>query len=105
LREKHHFMRHEFIHKNIEYILTSLYNAPEAVIDDLIESVEFNWGILYLICCQAVLDHFSDELIADIKEVLDKSSFLNLPKIKCELLSITDDGDELLWFNPILNTK
>ncbi len=104
LSEKHHFKRHELKIKKLKYILTSLYNVPKAVIDDIIVSENFTWGSLYLICYQGVLDHLNNELLADIKQMLEnKRGFLELPKIKCELLATADDGCEVLWFNPVLN--
>ena len=105
LKDIHHFMTFEFIHKDVKYIITSLYNVPKAVIDDLITSEEFIWGNMYLIRCENVLDKLSDDLMTDIKEVLNKSTFLEMPVIKCQLLATTDDGCKVLWFNPSHNIK
>lgn len=105
LRETHHFMTHELTHNGIKYIITSLYNVPKNVIDDLITSNEFICGNMYLIFESSELRQFSDDLIVDIKEVLDNSTFLKLPKIKCSLLASSDDGCQVLWFNPTFNVE
>ena len=96
----HNFLTRKFKFENDNYIVTCVYNAPTKVIDDLIESQEFIWGNLYLICRKNALTKIGNDLLTDIKELLTKSTFLEMPSIKSELLASTSDGSELLWFNP-----
>lgn len=103
LREKHNFMIHEMINNGTKWIITSLYNPPKTVIDDLITSQEFIWRNMFLICWdQVMFTKLSEDLLNDIKKFLNTSP-LEIPKIKCQLLESYDDGCQLCWYNPTFN--
>lgn len=83
------------------YKIHFISKPPKNVVQDLIESQEFIWGNLYLICHKNNSTKIDEALLrTDIKELLSKSTFLELPIIKSELLASTADACELLWFNP-----
>ncbi len=88
---------------NIIYFITPIKNAPEEVIHDLVDSNEFIWGNLWLFHIDQTELNLNDSLINEIKCVLSKSTFLDMPNINSELLVSTSDGCELLWFNPSSN--
>ncbi|CAF1020533.1 unnamed protein product [Adineta steineri] len=78
-------------------------NVPEQIIDDLVNSQEFIWGNLWLFRINKTESNLNDNLIDEIKCVLSKSTFIEMPNINSELLASTSDGCELLWFNPSSN--
>jgi len=89
----------------IDYVITLIKNVLEEVLDDLVDSEEFIWSNLWLFYMNNNESNLDDNFINEIKCVLSKSSFLEMPNINCELLVSTRDGCELLWFNPSSNSE
>jgi hypothetical protein len=75
-------------------------NVSEEIIDDLVDSQEFIGGNLWLFYINKTQSNLNGNLINEIKCVLSKSIFTEMPNITSELLASTSDGCELLWFNP-----
>jgi hypothetical protein len=85
---------------NIDYFIASMENVSEEIIDDLVDSQEFIGGNLWLFYINKTQSNLNGNLINEIKCVLSKSTFTEMPNITSELLASTSDGCELLWFNP-----
>ena len=85
---------------NIDYFVTTMKNVPGETVDDLMDSQEFIYDNLWLFHINETELNLKDYLINEIKCVLSRSTFIEMPNINSELLPSTDDGCELLWFNP-----